>query len=353
MMRKLVTLLVPLMVALATPALAENVNTWRVPGHCPYAPSREVALDEARLRIGFRKAGLTGRDIDTAVAATRTKGEMRDLVDGERFDAQLYCGQRVIRNVEVAFRSGQNRTAERWRATLADGRQIEITRPDACNNISIVFIRRPRPKPPCYRIPMKYSSNAQVTYRTASALQAAGRWNTSEEQAFMYPNAPYAFVSVHIDVTDAEMVDMIADKCFGYGDMTGFHREVDYCAEFCIQGSYPNPGILNALATRRAHPVALPAREPDGSFRIPLANGEGYLSLPLRYADRFVLPCIEVVPYHLTLESFTAWRSVSHFDVVTAEQGRFSLVTNHREEGDIVLVDRQRAVRRLYGELQF
>jgi len=353
-MRKLViAMLVSLIAALATPALAGEVNKWRVPGHCPYAPSREAALDETRLRIGLRNLGLTGRDIDTAVAATRTNGEMRDLVDGERFDAQLYCGARVIRNVEVAFSPGQNRTAERWRITLADGSQIEITRPDACNNVSVVFIRRPRPKPPCYRIPMKYTRNAQVTYRTASVLQAAGRWNTSEEQAFMYPNAPYAFVSVHIDVTDAEMADMIADECFGYGDMTGFHRQVDYCGEFCIEGSYPNPGILNALATRRTYPVTLPAREPDGSFRIPLANGEGYLSLPLRYAARFVLPCVEVVPYHLTLEQFTAWRSVSHFDVVTAEQGRFSLTVNHREEGDIVLVNRQRAVRRLYGEMQF
>jgi len=363
-MKRFITLLVPLLAALLTMTsvahAADVRNEWRNPGHHPLASDRPTVMNDTARRAEFTRAGLQGEALEKVMDATSRPGTMRNLVDGECFGAQLYQNNHVVHNLCVAFGSRQvDRTAERWRVLLSDGTVIEITLPYICHNISVTVIPPPPPRPPpprtpCFHIPMNYQHTAGVVGETAASLQARGRWSTSDDQAYMNPDTRFAYVVVHMDLTDAETADLEHDVCFGYQDETGFHREVDYCLDFCAAGRYPSPGIIDALAEERG--IRMPRTEPRGTFRIPLADAMGQLSIPVRYAGRFTIVCVEVVPYHLHLGRYYRWQSNAAFDLITPEQGARSVeygTANRHANDDLVLLGDDHSVRYLTGALGY
>lgn len=348
-MKKFISWFAPLLVALAMFGTAEarEVNRWVHPGNHPLGTSYEQVMNDSARRGHFIRLGLRGEALEAVMQATATRGQMRDLVDGECFDKQAFQSGRVVNNLCVAFgRQQVERRAMRWEVRLTDGTVIEVTLPFVCQNLSIT-IRRPRPPPPppaCVRIYFNYSANQGVRTSRSEVGQ-------SLDQSFLQPEAEYAFVLAHIDVTEQERTELVADECFGYGDQTGFHRQILDCVEFCVGGSYPDPGMISALASERG--LRLPTTQPRGSFRFPLAGRQGYISLPRRFAARYQLYCVESVRYSISLTQYRGWTSNFQFDIVTAEEVTASIRRNARYQGDYVLSDEQRVVRELNGELRF
>jgi len=347
-----------LLLCAATTAAAAERNYWSNPGRFPLHRPTDV-VTEQMLREELTMLGLPASLLDRAVEAMKMPGVVEPLREGECFDRMLFKVDGEVRSIDnicVRFgTAGFDRYAERWRITADDGTVYEITDPRVCKNKSLK-VTPPAPPPPpdpCFRININYTRNqgARVTYGTARELQSRNLWYTSEAQAMLHPDLRYAFVLVHLDLTEAELADLTSDVCFGYGDETGFHSETTYCVGVCPSGSYPNAAIVDAM--RREKGVLLPDREPPGTFRFPLANGTGYLSLPVRYADRYGLYCVETERYRFTLRGFARYRSEFHLDTVTAEEGRSSL-TRRKAEGDAELLNNQDgSVRILYGEHSF
>src|SRR3989344_1597692 len=343
----------------ATTVAAAETNYWRNPGAHPFSTLRASEMSADIRREAFRTLGIPERLVEQAVTKTAVSGEACLLADGDRFGRQLFRVANVIRfvnNIVVAFTDpSASRSAECWSITDTDGTTYEIVDPYVCHNLSLRIIPPAPPPPPdsCFRININYGRNqgARVNYETARELQFRGLWYTSDAQVMLHPDLRYAFVLVHLDLTEAELADLTSDVCFGYGDETGFHSETTYCVGVCPSGSYPNAAIVDAM--RREKGVLLPDREPPGTFRLPLANCTGYLSLPVRYADRYGLYCVETERYRFTLRGFARYRSEFHLDTVTAEEGRSSL-TRRKAEGDADLLNNHDgSVRILYGEHSF
>lgn len=347
--------------------VAAERNEWRHPGLSPFSSTPLEDVDENGRREELRLLGLPEHLIKKAVTATAVPGEMYQLADDDCFDNQLFRVKGVAKmahNVCVAFDGNQDRQAERWVILDDDGTVYEITDPRVCKNRSLKKKeapppRAPAPPPPppapCFRINFEYprnrNSQAPVNYETAANLESRGFWYGSEAQAMLHPDTLYAFVLVHIDVTEEERAELISDHCFGYGDETGFHSETSYCVGTCVSGEYPSPRILAAL--RRQKGITLPAREPSGTFRFGLANGRGYLSLPLTYAARFGLYCVETQGrYAVSLTGFRLRRATFYFDAVTPEEIQPSLM---RPQGasDLELLSQDSTTRYLSGDGSF
>ncbi|MDB5189400.1 MAG: hypothetical protein JWL82_357 [Parcubacteria group bacterium] len=346
-------------VAKVSPAPARGssvINIWHKPAIHPFGTTyMEVTKEEVRLHVFKDCFGLTGEALEKAMSATAVPGVSRPLVDGEIFQKQMYGPDprnktercKVVPNIKVEFGNhGYNREAERYVIHLSNGWTMELTHPFGCHNWSLTMIPPvpPAPKTPCYRVYTRYSANHHVVTHAARAEQ-------SPDQSFLQPEAQYAFVLVHIDVTEDERAELVADQCFGVGDDTGFHHERLQCVELCANGAYPPPAMIDALAREKG--IRLPRDMPSGAFSVPCKDGECYISVPMKYAARYQLWCVEVEKYYVTLSQFKGWTSGMMFDQVQREEVEASIRLKSLVDGDYVLTDEHRVVRELKGESHY
>lgn len=345
-------------------AMAAERNLWRNPGAQRYATTHLVAMGDDERRAAFVQLKLPEHLVLAAVAATSRAGEQRPLVDDECFDRQLFRVRGKVaasENVCVAFaRPDYDRSAERWRITDTDGTVYEITDPYVCDNISIrkmpplpsVAVAPPA-GPRCFRVNLDYrvrpSALRPVEYATPEQLGPIEAW-VNPGQSVLYPDTSFAFVLVHLDLSEVERVALLRHECFGYGDETGFHRQIAECLRFCARGSYPSQRAIEEIAQKRG--IRLPSEEPKTAFAIPLAGGQGYLSLPIEFADRYGLYCVGVQRYRVRLESAPRSRSQFAWDVVLGNDGARSLQAAKPGE-DAMLLDSSGAPRMLSGSEEF
>ncbi|MBU6323453.1 MAG: hypothetical protein KGI41_01405 [Patescibacteria group bacterium] len=329
---------------IASPAYAAEVNYWKIPGRHPLSHSSDGRDAEALACAARLPVPADVMEKFKAFIKSGKKGTAVHMRDGVRFAAMTYEKCRIWPNVVVKF--GKD-APESWRdaevVTVVDddGRKWTFYRPFICDNWSI--LAPPQKTERCYRIPFDFAGEPDVILQTPAVFESETRGNwPSAAQAYLNPDLRYAFLSVHIDLADGEVGNIEQDPCFGVWDETGFHQGTTYCAEFCAQGQYPSqypsPNFIRALAEQSGN-IRLPEEKPKGAFQFELANGRGELSLPLRYAARFVFPCVAVKRYRVHVRGYLLWHSVFRFDLVPPEEGERSLAFGRRSRGDIYLRD--------------
>lgn len=346
-----------LLLLTATAAQATETNYWRVPGTHPLSRSSDGRDAEAVA------CATTKLPAPPAVLAAFKKyldegrvGKIVTIKNGTRFTAMTYEGCHVWPNVEVRWNMATQHEKRMEVITIvaADGTTWTFVRPFVCNNWSLLEVKKPR-KSRCFRVYFDDTKNPDAVFKTASELTEGdlAKW-PSAAQAYLYPETHFTYHFSHLDVTNDEMRELLQGDCFGVGDATGFHHIAgkDCFFGFCQSGHYPSVRLVRAY---KAHTgVSIPEHEPQNSFWFVLAGGKGYLSLPLWAADRYGLHCLAVKRYlfrdKVRLKGFDAYRSEFAFDVVTHEEGVRSLNVGKRIHGDVVLIEKSRRTRHLFGE---
>jgi hypothetical protein len=355
-----------LLLFVGSAAAAQDAFTyWRTPGGLPYElEDRRVQewTEEERLSALAWFDNVPAHIAEQAAEAMREPGTFYILSDGERFDRMLFRegGQvRVAHNIVVAFEGDYDRRAQYWEIVDADGTTYKFVEPYICGNLSVIVIPPPSPQPAppseCFRVYFDFNrrQESQPTLLTDRPRQMTfvRPW-LSDTQSMLYPETSFALVIAHIDVSDAERDDLREDDCWGYYDATGFHKDIAYvCRMLCARGSYPSSGLR--LALRRERGIELPDEEPEWVFIFALAQGEGYLSIPLEYAERFQLYCVGVERHRVSTPRYQHNTSSFNWDTVSVDEVTRSLAGRRLESGDAVLKDEAGEIRYLYGEHQF
>lgn len=290
-MRKVIYAFVAFLLLLATgaPAYARSFE-WKHFGAAPYALSREQAMRSRE--SAFRLLGFPEPVVALLVEATKTPGKEVRLVVGERLSSMLSSGGVVHRDVIVAFVtppiSGKMEyaaPAEKWQV-IWQGQTYTVILPRICNNWSAILPAIGG----CYRVPMDYSATPGVD------------WDQEHRVA----------VSVHIRVTETTLETLFDNSCFGVGDSTGFKKPFHRCLT-CEEGEYPPADLATA--------VGLPPEEPTGYFSLHLKDGVGYLSLPKdSSAAQWMLFCLTVNEYPVSIDGFKDRTAVSRFDIVLPDE---------------------------------
>ena len=259
---------------------------WRHFGAAPYAPSRSEAMRTRE--SAFRELGLPGPVVKLLREATKKPGREVRLTNGTHLSAMLSRGSVVHRNVVVAFVkppiSGKMEyaaPAEKWQVSW-QGEIYTVYLPKICNNWSV---RMPQANT-CYRIPFDYRHTPGVVWDKRHRVH----------------------VSAHLDASENDLEAISTDPCFGVIDAKGFRKPFHRC-ESCEQGEEYPPARL-------AHAVGLPGEEPKGVLSFRLQDGVGYVSLPLSWAVRWMLYCVDVGVYPVSISGYEDWQAVSRFDIV-------------------------------------
>jgi hypothetical protein len=342
-------------------ATAAEINMWRNPGARPYAAKALAEMSEVERREAFTLLKVPAHLVEQMVKDTGKHGEAFELVDGQSFDSQLFRVNgvpKVVHNLVVAFeRTEYDRHAERWSWTDRDGRKYEITDPFICHNISFRVVAAPPPpkiESPCAFVSLDYrtrgAGQSPIVYDTPDRVTLLQAW-ANEAQGILYPDSPFAFVLVHLDLTAEELQELKQDECFGYGDDTGFHTEVARCLKFCADGVYPPKAVRDELARTRG--IRLPQVEPGSAFMLPLAGGVGYLRLPKRFAARFGLYCVGVAEYPLSVFPFWGAHSSFAWDIVERSEWEESLQAQAGSTEDAALLTARGDERVLRGVSEF
>ena len=339
----------------ATGALATETNYWRHPGTHPLSHSPD-GRDAAALSCAYKLPAPSKVMAAFKQKLAQGQGEIVTIKNGTRFSVMTYEGCKMWANVEARWdmSSSHDQRMEVITIVAKDGSIWKFGRPFICNNWSLLEVIRP-PKSNCYRIYFDDTKNADAVFKTASELTEGdvAKW-PSAAQAYLYPETRFTYHFAHLDVTDDEMRTLLKSDCFGVGDATGFHHigGKDCFFGFCQSGQYPSVRVLRAY--REVTGVSLPEEEPQNSFWFVLANGKGYLSIPIAYADRFLLNCVAVKQYQfgdkIPLSGLDTYRSEFAFDTVTHEEGAHSLKVGKRIGGDVVLIEKSKRTRYLFGE---
>ena len=278
-----------LLLAPGTSAHASGFK-WQHFGGAPYADSRVQAMRSRE--SAFRRLGFPEPVVSLLVEATKTPGKKVRLVVGEHLSSMLSKGGVVHHDVTVAFVtppiSGKMEyaaPAEEWQV-IWQGQTYTVILPEICNNWSAILPAIGR----CYRIPMDYSATPGVV------------WDDQHR----------ATVSVHIRMAETTLETLFDNSCFGVGDSTGFKKPFHRCLT-CEEGEYPPADLATA--------VGLPPEEPEGYFSLHLKNGVGYLSLPKDdSAVEWMLFCLTVSEYPVSIDGFKDWTAVSRFDIVLPDE---------------------------------
>lgn len=150
---------------------ATNGFQWEHFGADPYATTKVEGMRTRQQAFGC--LGIPQGAIDLLMKETEHAGETVRLVKGDHLDKMVSKGCKVHDNVTVAFTAPVHNMeyaapGERW-SVVFEGKRYVVTRPDICNNWSLVVIILPSPpvvqKPDCATIwvPMEVPEGMTVT----------------------------------------------------------------------------------------------------------------------------------------------------------------------------------------------
>jgi hypothetical protein len=129
-----------------------------------------------------------------------------------------------------------------------------------------------------------------------------------------------ALVTFHTSLSEEEMRRMYSDDCLFVEDQYGRRKPQMSCPEaLCPPGSsWPTLEL--------AQRVGLPPNAPS-TLAFSLQNGVGRLSVPIEAARRFdwVVPCVYVNLYPVSVEGYRGYQAVSRFDVALSGEIRPSI----------------------------
>jgi hypothetical protein len=327
-MNKVIAVLALAFVTLANSVLAaETPSKWKRWNAAPYATSQKEACKKAPVAIdGFSLPAPVKAHFKQAVGITCKSDKnvwltpdmsLKQMLSGP--DAR-YKVPYVMNNVPVAelpvlkspdgraYPKGsvaQTAKALSW-SWAYEGKTYVLYLPYVCWNWSWEFGPPPPPRPappPPPVIPPPAALPPAVSLRACYTIPFDYR-NTP---GVVWDDRHRTHVSAHLDATEAELESVYNDFCFGVVDSTGFKKPFRRC-ESCIQGEYPPAKLARA--------VGLLADEPKGALSFYLQDGVGNFSLPLSWAARWMLFCVDVKAYPVSVPGYEDLQAVSRFDVV-------------------------------------
>lgn len=176
-----------------------------------------------------------------------------------------------------------------WHRACYEGEMVLVYKNEPIISLTCLNVVIPvRQQSACYTIPFDYLETDGVV------------WDDKHR----------AHVSAHL-ATETELESVLNDPCFGIIDADGFRKPFHRC-ETCNEGEYPPKGLAVA--------VGLMEEEPKGVLSFYLKDGTGAFSMPLSFAERWMLFCVDVDAYSVSVSGYERWTAVSRFDVLKKEE---------------------------------
>lgn len=286
---------------------ADNVE-WKRWGGAPYGPTAAEALTDPKLDWYLKCSTAIPEHLKAKVKAAiraNPKGEQMAYLTPDMTLPEMASGpdrshrtQHIMRNVKVARIVevlGIVLAAETpiWSVKDTDGSTFVVGDPLRCGNLSVIRII-PVPTavvqvPKCYTIPFDYQNTPGVV------------WDGQHR----------AHVLAHLNVPEKELEAISSDPCFFVADAKGSRKPFNRC-ELCEKGEYPPPPLARA--------VGLPEEKPGSVLSFHLQDGAGHFSLPPAWAARWMLFCVDVTPYSISVPEYRHGQALSRFDTVEKKE---------------------------------